>query len=95
MIWDTEEEVVRRVNDSSSGLGASVWAKDGHRAERLARSLDTGTVWINTPPRPNPRGHLSGWKESGIGGEWGRQGLLSYCQTQTLQIKKKKHQPQR
>ncbi|SPO06188.1 related to aldehyde dehydrogenase (NAD+), mitochondrial [Cephalotrichum gorgonifer] len=88
MIWDTENEVVRRVNDTDCGLGGSIWGKDQERIQRMARSLETSTVWLNTSPRPVPMGHMAGWKESGIGGEWGRQGLLAYCQVQTLQISK-------
>ncbi|KAJ2898194.1 hypothetical protein MKZ38_004120 [Zalerion maritima] len=90
LTWDTEEEVIRRVNNTDCGLGASMCAKDQERAQRLARSLDMSSIWVNHFPKPVPMGHLSSWKESGFGGEWGRAGLLAYCQVQTLQVYKSK-----
>ncbi|CRG90407.1 hypothetical protein PISL3812_07451 [Talaromyces islandicus] len=86
--WSSEDELVSRVNDTDSGLGSCVWARDSGTAERIARRLEVGTVWINSFGIPNPHGYFSGWKQSGLGGEWGKQGLLSYCHTQTLQIYK-------
>lgn len=86
--WHTEDELIARVNQTEAGLGACVWAKDVGTAERIARKLEVGTVWINSAEIPNPRGYFSGWKQSGIGGEWGKQGLLSYSQTQTIQLYK-------
>lgn len=88
MKWSTEDELLERVNGTDTGLGACVWAKDVGTAERIARRLEAGTVWINSFEIPNPHGYFSGWKQSGIGGEWGRQGLLSYCHTQTIQVYK-------
>lgn len=86
--WSSEDELIMRVNKTDTGLGACVWAKDVGTAERIARKLEAGTVWINSAEVPNPRGYFSGWKQSGIGGEWGKQGLLSYSHTQTLQFYK-------
>lgn len=86
--WSTEDELITRVNGTDTGLGACVWAKDVGTAEQIARKLEVGTVWINSAEIPNPRGYFSGWKQSGIGGEWGKQGLLSYSQTQTIQLYK-------
>ncbi|RAH74214.1 ALDH-like protein [Aspergillus aculeatinus CBS 121060] len=67
--WFDEAELICRVNATESGLGACVWALDMATAKCIARQLEVGTVWLN---------------KSGIGGEWGCQGLLSYCHTQTL-----------
>ncbi|PYI22213.1 aldehyde dehydrogenase [Aspergillus japonicus CBS 114.51] len=75
--WSDEAELIRRVNATESGLGACVWALDVATAERIARQLEVGTVWLNSFANPHPHGYFSGWKQSGIGGEWGRQGLLS------------------
>ncbi|KAL2783256.1 aldehyde dehydrogenase [Aspergillus keveii] len=86
MEWSAEDEVVARVNDTDAGLGSCVWASDIATAERIARKLEVGTVWINNFEVPSPYGYFSGWKQSGVGGEWGRQGLRSYCHTQTIQF---------
>ncbi|KAL1968254.1 hypothetical protein VTN77DRAFT_2089 [Rasamsonia byssochlamydoides] len=82
--WKDEDEVIRRVNDTNTGLGASVWSGDVDRATALGERIQSGTVYINKPPRPLPNGYLAGWKESGVGGEWGTEGLLAYCNTQTV-----------
>ncbi|KAI8226733.1 putative aldehyde dehydrogenase FUS7 [Colletotrichum sp. SAR 10_86] len=86
--WATEDDVVQRANLSNAGLGASVYCRDVSRAERIARSLEAGTVWINMPEQPHPGGFFAGQKESGIGGEMGKQGLLSYSYTKSLQFSK-------
>ncbi|KAK0387433.1 hypothetical protein NLU13_5745 [Sarocladium strictum] len=82
--WTSEEDVIQRANATESGLGACVWAKDVSTAERIASDLEAGSVWINSFEIPNPHGYFSGWKQSGVGGEWGTQGLLSYSQTRVL-----------
>ncbi|OQD66197.1 hypothetical protein PENPOL_c005G02697 [Penicillium polonicum] len=86
MTWSTEDEVIPRINRTCTGLGACVWANDVGTAERIARKIEVGTVWINSAEAPNPYGYCSGWKQSGIGGEWGNQGLLSYSHTQIIQL---------
>lgn len=88
MSWKTEEEVIRRANDTEYGLGACVWSKDSERAEQMGRKLEAGTVWINSAEKPLPMGYFSGQKQSGIGGEWGKQGLLSYVNTQSIHFYK-------
>lgn len=90
LTWKTDDEVVGRVNATQSGLGASVWSKDAERAQRLARRLEAGTVWVNNFPKPVPMGFFNGWKQSGIGGEWGRQGLYSYVNTRSIHCYKNK-----
>lgn len=82
--WSDEDEVIKRANDSTSGLGAAIWSNDISRAERLGARLEAGSIWINSFEKPLPQGYLSGWKESGAGGEWGSDGLLSYCMPQTI-----------
>ena len=72
--WSTEDDVVTRANYTDSGLGACVWARDISTADRIARKLEAGTVWINSFEIPHPKGYFSGWKHSGFGGEWGKQG---------------------
>lgn len=86
--WSDEDDVVRRANATNTGLGAAVYSTDLTRAERLARQMEAGTVWINMPELPHVEAYFSGQKDSGFGGEMGKQGLLSYCHTQSLQFPK-------
>ena len=86
--WKTEEEVIARANNTKMGLGASVWSESVETAERIARQLESGNVWINTHSDLLPTQQFSGAKESGIGVEWGLQGLKSYCQSQVLAVNK-------
>ncbi|GFN20392.1 hypothetical protein AtubIFM54640_005419 [Aspergillus tubingensis] len=82
--WSNESELISRVNDTKTGLGCSIWAKDVEASKRLAPKIQSGSVWLNSFAKPHPHGYLAGRKESGIGGEWGMKGLKSYCATQTL-----------
>jgi len=82
------EEAVRLANDNPNGLGGSVWSSDVSRAEEVARRLQCGSVWINGHGAVQPDAPFGGIKQSGIGVEFGRQGLLEFCSVQTLKILK-------
>ncbi|KAL8814219.1 MAG: hypothetical protein Q9223_006537 [Gallowayella weberi] len=86
--WHDEEDVIRKANNSKMGLGGSVWSKDVERATRMAKQLETGTVWVNSHFDVAPGVPFGGHKESGIGMEWGVLGLKAYCNPQTLWLKK-------
>ena len=84
--YDTEEEVVRRANDTNYGLAAGIVTKDITRAHRVIGQLEAGICWINTwgeSPAPMPVG---GYKHSGVGRENGIQTLKHYTQTKSVQI---------
>jgi acyl-CoA reductase-like NAD-dependent aldehyde dehydrogenase len=63
----SDEEALERMNASSLGLTASVWTQDRERAERLARSLEFGTVYMNRCDSLDPALPWSGVKDSGRG----------------------------
>lgn len=86
--WDDEADVLARANASESALGASVWTKDMEKGRRIADQLQAGTVWINTHFEVAPNVPFGGHKSSGLGTEWGVQGLTQYCNSQSLWIKK-------
>jgi acyl-CoA reductase-like NAD-dependent aldehyde dehydrogenase len=46
-VVESEEEAIRLANDSEFGLGASVWTTDRDKAERIARRIESGMVWLN------------------------------------------------
>ncbi|ORY70245.1 aldehyde dehydrogenase [Pseudomassariella vexata] len=86
--WSDEAEVIKRANDSDMGLGASVWTKDLVQAERIARKLQVGSVWINNHMAGQANAPFGGHKQSGVGVEYGEAGLKGYCDVQTLFLKK-------
>lgn len=65
------------------GLGASVWTNDAALADRMSRKLSAGNVWTNTHGALQYNAPFSGVKQSGVGVEWGIEGLKDYCAIQT------------
>jgi len=86
--WSTEEDVIARANNTKMGLGASVWSNDLEQAERIARQIEAGVVWVNSHLESSPHATIGGHKWSGIGSELGKQGMASFCNTQALFLKK-------
>jgi acyl-CoA reductase-like NAD-dependent aldehyde dehydrogenase len=84
--WSSEEEVIRRANDTNTGLGACVWTKDLEHACRVARRIEAGSVWINSYEKLAKEAYFSGHKESGLGGELGPQALMQWVQPHVLHI---------
>ncbi|MBM4233844.1 MAG: aldehyde dehydrogenase family protein [Gammaproteobacteria bacterium] len=80
----TEEQAIALANDSDYGLTAAVWTRDLPRALRVMRTLDAGTVWINTAGQHYVGSPFSGWKDSGFGGEECLEELFSYSQTKAV-----------
>lgn len=71
-------------NDSPYGLAACVWTKDLSRADRVARQLQAGTVWINTYGGFYNGASFGGYKQSGFGRELGHEGILEYMQSKHI-----------
>ncbi|KKY33158.1 putative betaine aldehyde dehydrogenase [Diaporthe ampelina] len=88
LTWKDEEDVIDRANDTNMGLGASVWSNDISKATRVAKEIQAGNVWINTHFDLSPMAPFGGHKESGIGTEWGLNGLKAFCNVQTLFVNK-------
>jgi betaine-aldehyde dehydrogenase len=74
----TEEEAIALGNDTEYGLSGGVWTGDAGRAERVARALRHGTVWINDFGPYVPMAEWGGYKRSGNGRELGPTGLAEY-----------------
>ncbi|WP_237772751.1 aldehyde dehydrogenase family protein [Pseudomonas putida] len=84
------EEVIARANDTPYGLAGSVWGRDVAEAERVARLLETGTVWINQAHIFSPDIAFGGHKQSGLGIENSLHGLAEYANVQTILRKGKR-----
>ncbi|KAK6387339.1 hypothetical protein LTS17_000606 [Exophiala oligosperma] len=88
LTFKDDKEAIKLANDTHMGLGASVWCNDLGRANEIALKLDAGNVWVNTHFELDPRFPFGGHKQSGIGVEWGVGGLKSFCNSQTLFLKR-------
>jgi acyl-CoA reductase-like NAD-dependent aldehyde dehydrogenase len=82
--YSSIEEAVRLANDCPFGLGGSVWGPDPAQADTVARQLECGTVWINGHAEVLPHAPFGGCKMSGVGVEFGIEGLLEYTQLQVI-----------
>lgn len=79
-------EVIQRTNNTSFGLGGSVWSKDIEKAKHIASQMETGTVWINSHSDLSPAAAFGGWKLSGLGYSFGLDGLLLFTHKQAIHI---------
>ncbi|MGP4090043.1 aldehyde dehydrogenase family protein [Streptomyces sp. KR55] len=82
--YDDEDDLVRQANDSVYGLACGIWTRDARSAWRLARRIDAGTVWINTYKQFSASTPFSGWKDSGLGTEKGRDAIRAYQRQKSL-----------
>ena len=84
----TEDEVIKKANDTEFGLYASVYTKNIDRALRFAKALDSGTVGINcTSPTQGREMPFGGYKQSGTGREGFGHSLNNFLETKTVLIK--------
>ncbi len=82
--FDDEANLIAEANDSIYGLSAGIWTENYRRAWQLARVLEAGTVWVNTYKKFSISTPFGGYKESGIGREKGRLGILAYMQQKSI-----------
>ena len=82
--FDTEAEAVALANDTVYGLVGSVWSGTLERALRVGGALRAGLVYINGQGSADPVSPYGGYKQSGLGREWGQWGYLEYTEIKTL-----------
>ncbi|RWE19239.1 MAG: NAD-dependent succinate-semialdehyde dehydrogenase [Mesorhizobium sp.] len=78
--FDDENEVIARANSSEMGLAAYVYTRDLNRAMRLSNRLEYGMVAVNTPKFTGPPIPFGGWKQSGLGREGSKHGIVEYLE---------------
>ena len=86
LTWSDEAEMLERVNDTVYGLGGGVWTRDLAQAHRIARGMQTGTVWVNRYYNFMTGMPVGGYKQSGFGREFCHEVLEHYTQTKSVII---------
>ncbi len=86
LVFDDEQEVITRANNTELGLAAGVFTRSLDRAHRVIHQLEAGICWVNSwgeSPAPMPVG---GYKQSGLGRENGLETLQHYTRTKSILI---------
>jgi len=86
LVYDTEEEVIRRANATEYGLAAGVVTRDLNRAHRVIHKLEAGICWINTWGESPAEMPVGGYKQSGVGRENGLTTLAHYTRIKSVQL---------
>ncbi|MBW9332324.1 aldehyde dehydrogenase [Herbaspirillum sp. RU 5E] len=84
MPFDDEDDLIRQANDSVYALAAGIWTRDYKRAWRIGRAVQAGNVWINTYKQFSISTPFGGWRDSGLGREKGRLGILQYMEQKAM-----------
>jgi acyl-CoA reductase-like NAD-dependent aldehyde dehydrogenase len=79
-----EEDAVALANDTIYGLSGSIWTRDGARALRVARAIETGNLSINSNSSVRVTTPFGGFKQSGYGRELGPHALDAYTEVKTI-----------
>lgn len=86
MAYDDVERGLEMVNDSRYGLTASIWSNDLGRVMDLIPRIEAGTVWVNNHVPVDPNMPFGGFKQSGMGREFGRAAIEGFTETKSVCI---------
>jgi phenylacetaldehyde dehydrogenase len=84
--FDDPAEAIRLANDSPYGLAASLWSNDLRAVMNLVQQIDAGTVWVNSHVPLDPGMPFGGYKQSGIGREFGKYAIEGFTETKSVCI---------
>jgi betaine-aldehyde dehydrogenase len=82
--FEDEADAIRLANDTPYGLSGSIWTRDGARALRVARAIDTGVLSVNSNSSVRVTTPFGGFKQSGFGRELGMHALDGYTEVKTV-----------
>jgi len=82
--FEGEDEAVRIANDTIYGLSGSIWSRDGAKALRTARAIETGVISINSNTSVRVSTPFGGFKQSGVGRELGPDALEAYTELKNV-----------
>jgi betaine-aldehyde dehydrogenase len=82
--FEDEAEAIRLANDTVYGLSGSIWTRDGARAIRVARAIESGALSINSNNSVRVHTPFGGFKQSGIGRELGPHALEHYTELKNV-----------
>ena len=82
--FEDEDEAVRLANDTPYGLSGSIWTRDGARALRVARAIETGVLSVNSNSSVRVATPFGGFKQSGFGRELGMHALEGYSEVKSV-----------
>jgi len=85
-VFESEEDAIKRANDTEYGLVAYVFTRDIKRAIRVCEGLETGMVGLNQGMVSNAGAPFGGVKQSGIGREGGHEGLEEFLETKYVAV---------
>ena len=85
--FETEEEIIKKGNETTYGLAAAVHTRDLNTAIRVSNALKAGTVWVNCYNMLSYQVPFGGFKESGIGRELGKYALANYTQVKSVRVR--------
>ena len=84
MKFETEAEVVNKMNDNQYGLSSGVYTKDIGKALRVSKAIRAGIVFVNTYRLISPSAPFGGLKDSGYGKEAGLESIKDYTRIKTI-----------
>jgi betaine-aldehyde dehydrogenase len=84
--FEDEADAIRIANDTPYGLSGSIWTRDGARALRVARAIETGVLSVNSNSSVRVQTPFGGFKQSGFGRELGMRALDGYSEVKSVFI---------